>query len=91
MARYGGDEFVVLLPETNGRGGLELSERIRAAVSASSLDMLNNTVTSTVSVGVTSYPDDGGSVVALLEKADKAMYRAKNAGKNRAVAYSAAA
>jgi diguanylate cyclase (GGDEF)-like protein len=91
MARYGGDEFVVLLPETNGKGGLELSERIRAAVSASSFELLNNTVGSTVSVGVTSYPDDGGSVVALLEKADKAMYRAKNAGKNRAVAYSAAA
>jgi diguanylate cyclase (GGDEF)-like protein len=45
-------------------------------------------VTSTISVGVTSYPDDGGSVVALLEKADKAMYRAKNAGKNKAMGYS---
>jgi diguanylate cyclase (GGDEF)-like protein len=91
IARYGGDEFVVLLPETNGKGGLELSERIRAAVAASQFEIQDAAVTSTVSVGITSYPDDGGSVVALLEKADKAMYRAKTGGKNRAVGYSVAA
>lgn len=91
MARYGGDEFVVLLPETNGQGGLELSERIRATVAESPLEIQEKMVTSTVSVGITSYPDDGGSVVALLERADKAMYKAKTAGKNRAVGYSVAA
>jgi diguanylate cyclase (GGDEF)-like protein len=88
IARYGGDEFVVLLPETNGKGGYELSERIRAGVAASHFEILDQTVTTTVSVGITSYPDDGGSVVALLERADKAMYRAKSSGKNRALSYS---
>ena len=91
MARYGGDEFVVVLPETNGSGGFELSERIRAAIAASRLDMPGKTISTTISVGISSYPDDGGSVMALMEKADKAMYRAKQAGKNRAVRYSEAA
>jgi diguanylate cyclase (GGDEF)-like protein len=91
MARYGGDEFVVVLPETNGRGGFELSERIRAAIAGSKLELPGSSVGATVSVGISSYPDDGGSVMALMEKADKAMYRAKQAGKNRAVRYSEAA
>jgi len=91
MARYGGDEFVVLLPETNGKGGLELSERLREAVAKTPVEIQDKAVATTISVGITSYPDDGGSVVALLEKADKAMYRAKTSGKNRAFAYSVAA
>jgi diguanylate cyclase (GGDEF)-like protein len=91
MARYGGDEFVVLLPETNAKGGIELAERIRAAVAAARFDIQGEGVGNTVSMGVASYPDDGGSVVALLERAHKAMYRAKDGGKNRVVGYSAAA
>ncbi len=88
MARYGGDEFVVLLPETNGAGGLELSERIRVKIAETAFELQEKAVSTSVSVGVASFPDDGASVVALLEKADKAMYRAKQAGKNRAVGYS---
>ena len=87
-ARYGGDEFVVLLPETNGRGGLELSERIRAGVAASNFEFNGKPVSITVSVGIASYPDDGGSVVALMERADKAMYKSKQSGKNKATRYS---
>jgi diguanylate cyclase (GGDEF)-like protein len=87
MARYGGDEFVVLLPETNGGGGLELAERIRVKIAETTLQIQEKPATTTVSVGVASFPDDGASVVALLEKADKAMYRAKQAGKNRAFGY----
>jgi diguanylate cyclase (GGDEF)-like protein len=91
MARYGGDEFVVLLPETNGQGGLELSERIRVKIAETGFEIQDKMVSTSVSVGVASFPDDGGSVVALLEKADKAMYRAKQSGKNRAMGYSEAA
>jgi diguanylate cyclase (GGDEF)-like protein len=91
MARYGGDEFVVLLPETNGQGGLELSERIRVKIAETGFEVQDKMVSTSVSVGVASFPDDGGSVVALLEKADKAMYRAKQSGKNRAMGYSEAA
>jgi diguanylate cyclase (GGDEF)-like protein len=91
MARYGGDEFVVLLPETNGQGALELSERICQKIAETAFEIQEKPVSTSVSVGVSSFPDDGASVVALLEKADKAMYRAKQAGKNRAAGYSEAA
>jgi diguanylate cyclase (GGDEF)-like protein len=83
LARYGGDEFVVLLPETGVRGALEVSERIRRSVEASTLKLRDTIVPSTVSLGVASYPDDGIDLPILLDKADKAMYRSKQEGRNR--------
>jgi diguanylate cyclase (GGDEF)-like protein len=87
MARFGGDEFIVLLPETNNKGALEMAERIRKAIEVSRLDMRTGDTNITVSLGVASYPDDGGNLEVILEKADKAMYRAKQHGRNRVVAY----
>lgn len=83
LARYGGDEFVVLLPETTTRGACEVAERIRRAVQASGLRVRDSIVPTTVSIGVASYPDDGGDLSLLLDKADKAMYRSKQEGRNR--------
>jgi diguanylate cyclase (GGDEF)-like protein len=83
LARYGGDEFVVLLPETGVRGAHEVSERIRRAVEASGLKLRDTVVPSTVSLGVASYPDDGIDLPILLDMADKAMYRSKQEGRNR--------
>jgi diguanylate cyclase (GGDEF)-like protein len=80
-ARYGGDEFVALLPETDPTGGWVLAEKIRlmaAEQGAAGLD-----VPSTVSVGVVSFPADGRSADALLMSADRAMYASKRSGKNR--------
>lgn len=87
MARFGGDEFIVLLPETNNKGALEMAERIRKAIEVSRLDMRTGDTSITVSLGVASYPDDGGNLEVILEKADKAMYRAKQHGRNRVIAY----
>lgn len=83
IARYGGDEFVALLPQTNSRGAYELGERMRRAIEMSRLDVDGNDVATTVSIGVASFPEDGGSVDVILEKADKALYRAKAGGRNR--------
>jgi diguanylate cyclase (GGDEF)-like protein len=83
LARYGGDEFVVLLPETGVRGAREVSERILRSVAASGLEMRDTMVPTTVSLGVASYPDDGIDLSILLDKADKAMYRSKQGGRNR--------
>jgi diguanylate cyclase (GGDEF)-like protein len=87
MARFGGDEFIVLLPETNSKGAVEMAERIRKAVETSRFDVRTGDANITVSVGVASYPDDGGNLDVILDKADKAMYRAKQGGRNRVIAY----
>jgi diguanylate cyclase (GGDEF)-like protein len=87
MARFGGDEFIVLLPETNDKGAMEMAERIRKAVEVSRFDVRSGDTNITVSLGVASYPEDGGNLDAILDKADKAMYRAKQRGRNRVVAY----
>ena len=88
MARFGGDEFILLLPETGSKGALEMAERIRKAVEISRFDVRSGDTTITISVGVASYPEDGSNLDVILEKADKAMYRAKEKGRNRVSAYS---
>jgi diguanylate cyclase (GGDEF)-like protein len=80
-ARYGGDEFVALLPETDPTGGWVLAEKIRINVAEQGLPGVDPGPT--VSVGVVSYPADGRSADALLVSADRAMYASKRSGKNR--------
>jgi diguanylate cyclase (GGDEF)-like protein len=80
-ARYGGDEFVALLPETDPTGGWVLAEKIRLTVSEQGMPGIDPAPT--VSVGVVSYPADGRSADALLVSADRAMYASKRGGKNR--------
>lgn len=80
-ARYGGDEFVALLPETDPTGGWVLAEKIRLSVSEQGFAGVDPPPT--VSVGVVSYPADGRSADALLVSADRAMYASKRSGKNR--------
>lgn len=87
MARFGGDEFILLLTETNNKGAQEMAERIRKAVEVSRFDIRGGDTNVTVSLGVASYPEDGGNLEVILDKADKAMYRAKQKGRNRVVAY----
>ena len=80
-ARYGGDEFVALLPETDPTGGWVLAEKVRLTVAEQGMPGVDPGPT--VSVGVVSYPADGRSADALLVSADRAMYASKRAGKNR--------
>jgi diguanylate cyclase (GGDEF)-like protein len=80
-ARYGGDEFVALLPETDPTGGWVLAEKIRQTISEQGMPGVDSAPT--VSVGVVSYPADGRSADALIVSADRAMYASKRSGKNR--------
>jgi diguanylate cyclase (GGDEF)-like protein len=80
-ARYGGDEFVALLPETDPTGGWVLAEKIRLTVAEQGFASVEPQPT--ISVGVVSYPADGRSADALLVSADRAMYASKRGGKNR--------
>jgi diguanylate cyclase (GGDEF)-like protein len=81
--RVGGDEFVVLLPETDPTGGWVLAEKMRRAVSDGGLLAGTVPVRTSVSIGLVTYPHDGESVGELLERADEAMYRSKHAGRDR--------
>lgn len=88
VARYGGDEFVVLLPETPGGGALGVAERIRKSVEANPIRARDQHVEATVSIGIACYPADGTTFEAILDKADQAMYASKAAGKNRVTTHS---
>lgn len=87
VARFGGDEFIALLPETDRAGAMQTAERIRRSVEASSFDVRGKEVQITVSLGLASYPHDGADVDMIVGKADKALYRAKRTGRNRVAAY----
>lgn len=89
VARYGGDEFVVLLPETPCSGAVGVAERIRKSVESSKLTTREKRVAVTVSIGVACYPNHGGNLDSVLEKADQAMYASKADGKNRTTMFSA--
>ncbi len=80
-ARYGGDEFVALLPETDPTGGWVLAEKIRLSVAE--LDIPGMDQAPTVSIGVVACPHDGDTADGLMLKADQAMYASKRAGRNR--------
>jgi diguanylate cyclase (GGDEF)-like protein len=80
----GGSPARCSLLQTNSRGAFEFGERKRRAIEMSRLDADGRDVATSVSIGVASFPEDGGSVDVLLEKADKALYRAKAGSRNRA-------
>ncbi len=87
-ARYGGEEFVIVLPETDTAGAMAVAERIRASMAEQRFDVGEDAlpISQTVSLGVATYPVHGVTAVRLVEAADKAMYDAKRAGKNRVAA-----
>ncbi len=82
-ARYGGDEFVVLLPETDPTGAFILAEKIRLGVGALPIELPGVATRPSLSIGVVSFPDNGRSADELIISADGAMYASKRAGKDR--------
>ncbi len=85
-ARIGGEEFAILLPDTNRLGGAVLAERIRTAIENKKIVVGGNTLSLTVSLGIASYGADGKeSLEEIMNIADKRLYLAKQGGRNRVV------
>ena len=82
-ARYGGDEFIVLLPGTDEAGGLVVGEKIRARVERLGRREEGTNLGISMSIGVVVFPRDGRSPDALVRACDAAMYESKRMGKNR--------
>jgi two-component system, cell cycle response regulator len=87
FGRWGGEEFVALLPETDAEGAAIIAERLRKVVAENVLMYNDQKVSFTVSIGIAQYKDGETAIDAPLGRADKAVYDAKKAGRNQISVY----
>jgi len=83
-ARYGGDEFILILTETTVDEAMKTAERIRSHVANIYCNAINNTVQVTLSIGIIQSEPEDTSLTILLSRVDSALYEAKHAGRNQA-------
>jgi len=95
VARYGGDEFMCLLPETDSAAAAMVAERMRVRIARTALEAgsgpgpaaVSAAIPTTVSIGVATYPGDGGDFDQLAKNADRALYASKAQGRNRVTVF----
>lgn len=83
IARFGGDEFIVLFPETTDSQAAEVVERVRRSLAAGSVDQGGPAVELSLSAGIAQLGEEAKTLDALIQRADKMLYRAKLLGRNR--------
>ncbi len=87
-ARYGGEEFVAILINTDKKGAIKMGERIRKNIARKQVEISKEKVSISVSIGLATYPDNSKDKKGIINLADKALYFAKETGRNRCVHYS---
>lgn len=83
LGRWGGEEFICLLPETSGEKALLIAERLRQRISERPIAVLGHQVKTSISIGVATYPREGQNPTVLLGRVDAQLYHAKREGRNR--------
>jgi diguanylate cyclase (GGDEF)-like protein len=86
-SRYGGEEFAVALPETDREGAIIVAERIREQVEKEEFEIDSQKVKTTVSIGLSFFPDNTEDLTELIDLSDKALYKAKETGRNKVCVY----
>jgi len=89
LVRFGGEEFVAILPDTDAAEAMVAAERVRSEVQALQLKSGQRTLTLTISIGVAEYQRSETSLDQALARADTALYQAKRGGRNRCVIHDA--
>ncbi|BCV20143.1 GGDEF domain-containing protein [Moorella sp. Hama-1] len=87
VTRFGGEEFAVILPDTDYHGALQVAERIRQAIAGHVFQGEGKAIHLTVSTGVAVWPEDGVDKNEIIDRADSALYQAKTTGRNSVCAY----
>ena len=84
LARYGGDEFVMILPELDKQQSKSLAEKLCTVIGKTKVPrkISSRKMNLTVSLGISTFPEDGRTEEELLKKADEALYQAKDLGRN---------
>ncbi|MCL2389174.1 MAG: GGDEF domain-containing protein [Elusimicrobia bacterium] len=87
VGRYGGEEFIALLPMIDPEQAYEIAQTIRSLVRQKGFEQNDNKFSISISIGISRYPEDGTTVEELTSAADKALYHAKQNGRNMVVSY----
>jgi len=87
VIRYGGEEFLALLIDTEEEKAMEVAERIRSTIEAHAFVTSGGKLNKTISVGVSMFPKDGGAFWQCAKYADVAMYQAKDTGRNQVIRF----
>ncbi|MFH0771027.1 MAG: sensor domain-containing diguanylate cyclase [Candidatus Omnitrophota bacterium] len=85
IGRYGGEEFIIALPDTDKSAAVSVADRIRQSTEIRKFRAYDETISMTVSIGVATYPADGLSAAALIDNADQVLYKAKKQGRNMVI------
>jgi diguanylate cyclase (GGDEF)-like protein len=83
VGRYGGEELIILLPETDRKTAMQVAERLRGCISDTPIKVFDKEISVTVSIGVATQDENTTHLETLIARADQAMYIAKHKGRNR--------
>ncbi|MBI4706533.1 MAG: GGDEF domain-containing protein [Candidatus Omnitrophica bacterium] len=83
ICRYGGEEIALVLAETNQEHARLAAERIRRSIESKNINIYDEVLKITISIGMSNFPDGKADAKSLIEKADKALYKAKQSGRNK--------